>query len=168
MKAILTFFAIAVIALWLADCSTANKSKATPPPPPPTATVPAPATPDPLAADRAKYLDRVRQAIAGKEKMQADSVFQNVKVFNKLPAERLLGIMDRWGETLGVSCDHCHVPGEWASEVKPAKEITRQMMGLVERVNKDIQSIEAIKSERAGVSCYTCHRGDVKPARRPK
>jgi len=169
MKAIFTFFFLAAAALWLADCSTANKStQAPPPPPPPVAAPTAPPAPDPLVADRTKYLERVRQAIAGKGQMQSDSVFQNIKVFNKMPAERFLGLMDRWSETLGVSCDHCHVPGEWASEVKAPKEIARQMVALTERVNKDIQSIQAIKSEHAGVSCYTCHRGAAKPARRPR
>ena len=161
MKALLTFLSITIALCWLANCKTADKTVLS--------TAPAPAaTPDPVAADRTRYLDRLRKELAGKEKMQADSVFQNLKKLNKVPVGRLLNIMDRWGETLGVSCEHCHVPNEWASEVKQPKEITRQMMSLVERVNQDIQSIEAIKSERAGVSCYTCHHGEAKPARRPK
>ena len=168
MKAIFTSLFLFGLLFWLADCKTSNKP-ATPAPAPAVAS-PAPPAPPPnaLAADRAKYLEKVRQSIAGKEKMQADSVFQNLKKLNKMPAERLLGVMDRWGETLGVSCDHCHVPNEWASETKAPKEIARQMMALIDRVNTDIQSIGAIKSERPGVSCYTCHRGEAKPARRPK
>lgn len=168
MKAAFTSLFLFSLLFWLANCKTSQKPAATPPTPPPVAApAPAPAT-DLLAADRAKYLEKVRKSIAGKEKMQADSVFENLKKLNKMPAERVLGIMDRWGETLGVSCDHCHVPNEWASESKAPKEITRQMMALIERVNTDIQSIQAIKSERPGVSCYTCHRGEAKPARRPK
>lgn len=163
MKAIFTSLALLTLLLWLADCKTTNAPATLP-----AATTSTAPPPDPLAADRTKYLDAVRKSIAGKEKMRADSVFQNLKSLSKMPAERVLGMMERWSQTLGVSCDHCHVTNEWASEVKPPKEIARQMMKLTERVNKDIKSIEAIKSEDAGVSCYTCHRGDVKPARRPK
>lgn len=156
MKVILTFLAIAVSALWLADC-TASKSSAA-----------STASSDPMAANRAKYLEQVRREIAGKENLPADSVFTNIKVFKKMPADRLMGIMDRWGETLGVSCDHCHVLYEWASEAKAPKEITRQMVALTNRINNDIGSIKALKNDDAGISCYTCHRGDVTPARRPK
>ena len=153
MKLSLFFLSIILLALWLADC-TAPKS--------------ATAGSDPFAADRAKYMDRVKKDIAGQENVSADSVFLNVKVFKNLPAERFLGIMDRWGQALGVSCDHCHVNNEWASEVKAPKEISRQMVGLTNRLNTDLKSIQAIKSDDPSVSCYTCHRGDITPARRAK
>ncbi len=157
MKTTTIFFGIVLLGLWLADCSTANK--------PATA---ANAQPDPLAADRAKYADRVRAEIAGKENMAADSVFQNISRLKNVSAARLLAVMDTWGKVLGVSCDHCHVNNEWASEVKPEKEITRQMMDLVNNLNKDLKNMDALKSYQPSVSCYTCHRGDTRPATRPK
>lgn len=157
MKTTVIFLSIVFLGLWLADCSTANKSTAT-----------AVVQPDPLAADRAKYTDRVRAEIAGKENMAADSVFENIARLKNVSAARLLVVMDTWGKVLGVSCDHCHVNNEWASEVKPEKEITRQMMDLVNNLNKDLKNMDALKSYQPSVSCYTCHRGDTRPATRPK
>ena len=154
MKAGLTFFSLAALALWLAYCTTSKPTTA--------------ASSDPDAPERAKYIERVKRDIAGQENLPADSVFLNVTVLKKIPAERLLTIMDHWGQALGVSCDHCHVNNEWASEVKPPKEIARQMIALTTGINKDIASIKAIKSDDPGVSCYTCHRGDVTPRRNPK
>ena len=158
MKTSFVFVLLAALGLWLADCapkptgSTGNASPAA----------------DRLAAERAKSLERAKRDIAGKEKAPSDSVYLHVTVLKKIPAGQLLEIMDHWGAALGVGCDHCHVDKEWASEVKAPKEIARQMIALTTRVNKDIQSIQAIKSEEPGVSCYTCHHGDVTPRRRPK
>lgn len=132
-------------------------------------TVALPATlPDSLAADRAKYVARVSQMIKGREQVAVDSVFQNLKVLGGFPAENLVFAMEKWSEALGVSCDHCHVLNEWHSDTKPEKEIARQMVNLGERINTDLQKISGIKSERPGVNCFTCHRGELKPARRKK
>ena len=153
MKALLTFCAVVLLALWLADC-TAPKSAANA------------AASDPDAPGRAKIIENLKRDIAGKENWPADSLYENVKVLKTLSAERFLGFMDRWGQALGVGCDHCHVKNEWASEVKPEKAVTRQMIELTTRINKDLKSIGGI--EEASVSCYTCHRGEVTPRRQAK
>ena len=153
MKALLTFCTVVLLALWLADC-TAPKSAANA------------AASDPEAPERTKIIESLKRDIAGKENWPADSLYENVKVLKTLSAERFLGVMDRWGQALGVGCDHCHVKNEWASEVKPEKAVTRQMIELTTRINKDLKSIGGI--EEASVSCYTCHRGEVTPRRQPK
>ena len=153
MKALLTFCAVVLLALWLADCS-APKSAGS-------------AAADPDAPGRAKILESLKRDIAGKENWPADSVYQNVKSLKKVSAERFLSIMDRWGQALGVGCDHCHVKNEWASEVKTEKAVTRQMIELTTRINRDLKSIGGIGSEDPSVSCYTCHRGNVTPRRNP-
>lgn len=158
MKTLLTFFSIALLGLWLANCTSTQKPAAST----------TPASADPLAADRARYLGQLRTQIAGRENTAADSVFQNIQRLNGVTAGRLLAIMDIWGSVLGVSCDHCHVSYEWASEVKPEKEITRQMMQLTNQLNEDLNKIEALKGSQPSVSCYTCHRGSKHPATRPK
>ncbi|MCK6692029.1 MAG: c-type cytochrome [Thermoanaerobaculia bacterium] len=154
MKALLTFCAVVLLSLWLADC-TAPKSAANT------------AASDPDAPARAKTLESLKREIAGKENWPADSVYQNVKTLKKVNAERFLGLMDRWGQALGVGCDHCHVKNEWASEVKKEKEITRQMIELNARINRDLKSIGGIGSEDPSVSCFTCHRGNTTPRRNP-
>ena len=46
---------------------------------------------------------------------------------------------------LGVNCDHCHVPGRWESDEKPAKNTARLMMELFDEMpqyfEKDHQPI---------------------------
>lgn len=140
-------------ALWLADC-----------------TAPKPATgataSDPDAPARAKILEEIKRDIAGKENWPADSLYENVKVLKKVSAGRFLEVMDRWGQALGVGCDHCHVKNEWASEVKPEKAVTRQMIELTTRINNDLKRISGL--EDPSVSCYSCHRGEVSPRRQAK
>lgn len=154
MKALLTFCAVVLLALWLADC-TAPKSAANA------------ATPDPDAPARTKTLENLKREIAGKESWPADSVYRNVKSLKNVSAERFLTVMDRWGQALGVGCDHCHVKNEWASEVKPEKEVTRQMVELTTRINRDLKKIGGIGSGDPSVSCFTCHRGNTTPRRNP-
>ena len=158
MKPVLTSLAIAVAIIWLANCKT--------PPPSPTGTSQPVGKADPLAADRAKYAASVRKMIAGREQVAVDSVFQNLKVLGGFPAENLVFAMEKWSEALGVGCDHCHVPNEWHQDVKPEKEIARQMVTLGETVNTELRKIKGLKSERPGVNCFTCHRGELKPAKR--
>jgi hypothetical protein len=156
MKSILTFLGFAALVFWLADCTTAKKA----------AGANAGSGPDPVAADRAVQLEKARQAIAGKTGQSGDAVYQNLKLLNKQTAGRVLEIMDIWGAALGVSCDHCHVSNEWASEVKKEKEITRQMVAFTTEVNRQLEQMAALGGEVTGVSCYTCHRGEARPARK--
>ncbi|MBK8192183.1 MAG: c-type cytochrome [Lewinellaceae bacterium] len=158
MKTIFTFLGIALLALWLADCTSAQKS----------ATVKTAPAEDPIAADRAKFIRQLRVKIAGQENTPADSVFQNIQRLNGVTAGRLLNIMDIWGSVLGVSCDHCHATYAWASEIKPEKEIARQMMDLTIQLNENLKKIEALEGTQPSVSCYTCHRGSTRPETKPK
>jgi Photosynthetic reaction centre cytochrome C subunit len=156
IKYLVSVIGIAVVAL--ANCKTAIKPVA------PAITNPV----DSLARARAKDAETVRKRIAGRENAVVDSVFQNLKVLGGFPAENLVFAMERWSEALGVGCDHCHVPNEWHQDVKPEKEIARQMVEFGERVNADLRKIKGLKSEKPLVNCYSCHRGEQKPARKPK
>src|SRR5215210_7893919 len=84
---------------------------------------------------------RVLREIAGKENMPAESVFKNIKIFQGVPAGRVVHIMNRgFGRSLGVSCGFCHVPGEWASDQKEEKNTARLMFAMVQTINKDYLS----------------------------
>src|SRR5215212_4624070 len=75
----------------------------------------------------------VLRQIAGKENMPAESVFKNIKIFQGVPAGRVVNIMNRgFGRSLGVSCGFCHVPGEWASDQKEEKNTARLMFAMVQ------------------------------------
>jgi len=136
-------------------CSTAQDTPAAAPPPKP-------------AFDQAAALETLRTAIKGREEEKSSAVFKNVQILGDVPAGRLLKIMENgWAASLGVSCDHCHLPGRWEVDDVPGKEIARDMAKMTRTINNDLlASIEGLKSnpEKPVVNCTTCHRGQVKPA----
>jgi hypothetical protein len=69
--------------------------------------------------------------------------------------------MDLWSASLGVGCDHCHVPDRWADETKPTFDFARRMSRMVDGLNT------GVLKELGGVTCWTCHRGQPRPARLP-
>jgi hypothetical protein len=119
-----------------------------------------------IVAEREKYVQEVLAAIKGREKEPAEAVFKNIQRFKGVPAGRLPMIMNMgFGRSLGVSCTHCHVPGEWEKEDKPQKQIAREMSALSEKINKELlPAIKNLDSKQPLVNCTTCHRGEVKPA----
>jgi hypothetical protein len=122
--------------------------------------------PDSVTASRERFARAVLASIAGRENLPADSVFRNIEVLKGVPAGRLVRMMSMgFGRSLGVSCDHCHDTDEWESDEKRPKEITRQMLTMVETINRELlPKIENLKSDQPTVNCTTCHRGATKPA----
>lgn len=69
--------------------------------------------------------------------------------------------MSAWSKALGVECSHCHVEGAWSAESKPAFDFARRMRNMVQAINEGpLKGIEPI-------TCWTCHRGQPRPARLP-
>ena len=163
--------------LVIAACSSARSSES-PSPAPSSAPVAAPgATPasqspsaspvkDSLTLERERYVAEVRQQIAGKETLPASQVFKNIKMLTDVPAGRLLAVMNvGYGKSLGVSCTHCHVAGQWDSDEKTQKQTARDMSAMAGRINNELlKNIPNLKGPNAVVNCTTCHRGQVKPA----
>ena len=116
--------------------------------------------------DQAQALADLRKAIAGREDKPAGEVFKNIKMFNAMPAGRLLRIMELgYAKSLGVDCTHCHVPGQWEKEDNPTKQIARDMAAMVANINPEqLKKIKNLKSAEPVVNCTTCHRGQTKPA----
>jgi hypothetical protein len=159
--------------LLVTGCSSARKTEAISPSSAPTQTATSAPSPDPsppaardsVTLERERYVAEVRQEIAGKESLPASQVFKNIKMLNDVPAARLLGIMNiGYGKSLGVSCTHCHTPGEWDREDKTQKQTARDMSTMVATINNDLlKNIPNLKGPNAIVNCTTCHRGQVKP-----
>jgi len=125
----------------------------------------APATAGDPAAEAERMANEVRASIAGKEQLPAKDVFKNVMIFPDMPVDRFLRIMENgWSRALGVDCTHCHVPGNWASDEKRAKNVARGMTKLVATIRTQLKAIEALGDENPNVNCTTCHRGQVKPS----
>jgi hypothetical protein len=116
--------------------------------------------------NQAQTLAALRMQLAGKEKLPAEQVFKNIQTFKGLPAENLLRVMEfGYSRSLGVTCTHCHVAGQWEKEEKPTKQITREMAALVSTINSEhLKKIKNLKSANPIINCTTCHRGQIKPA----
>lgn len=94
---------------------------------------------------------------AGQAGKLAEEVYKNVQVMKGIPAERLPVIMGSFTRWLGVDCVHCHVAGDFVSDAKPAKQTARKMWNMVVAINRDTFG------GSGPVTCWTCHRGSVKP-----
>lgn len=164
-------YVVTVIGCLAAACS-GTTSSATPPSAGPT---PAPAQTqtqtsvaaapiDSFAQLRARAVAGMLQRIAGKENAPAESVFQNIKVLKGVPAGRFLAVMNEsFGHGLGVSCGFCHVPGQWASDQKPNKDVAREMLAMVTRINTDLKAVRNLPDSSPMIGCITCHGGRQKP-----
>lgn len=90
----------------------------------------------------------------------------NVKVLTGLYAQQFQEEMNLIVQGLGVTCNTCHVRGNFASEEKPEKLKARQMLEMTKALNKqyfaDYKPKEG-ESVLGRVTCYTCHKGEATP-----
>lgn len=103
---------------------------------------------------------------------QIPEKFTNLQVLPKdITRQNLVPIMRSFAMNLGVRCEHCHL-GEgndlskfdFASDVRPAKAVARRMLRMVDQINTTLASVGEPPAPGAPkVTCYTCHRGEVKP-----
>ena len=122
---------------------------------------------------------------------------KNLKVLPKeMTRQEVTRVMRTFTAGLGVRCQHCHV-GEgndlskfdFASDAKPTKEIARKMLLMVKDVNdKHLAGVvvppppaapdaaapatppatpPAAAPAGPKVTCFTCHRGALKPLTAP-
>lgn len=96
----------------------------------------------------------------------------NVQVFPKTtPVMEVVGAMRNFAGGLGVRCQYCHVGEEgmplerfdFPSDEKRTKLVARQMMRMVQEINRRLDTIPGRTSPGLEVSCVTCHRGVNKP-----
>lgn len=90
----------------------------------------------------------------------------NVKVLTGLYAQQFQEEMNLMVQGLGVTCNTCHVRGNFSSEDKPEKLKARQMLEMTKALNEkyfsDYQPKEG-ESVLGRVTCYTCHKGEQTP-----
>ena len=70
--------------------------------------------------------------------------------------------MQAWARALGVTCAHCHVVDAWTDSSKPPFAFAQRMMRMVGGLNA------GPLKEIGGITCWTCHRGQTRPARLPR
>jgi photosynthetic reaction center cytochrome c subunit len=95
-----------------------------------------------------------------KPEQTAEQVYKNIQVLKGMPASQLDAVMAFFTGSLGVRCNHCHIPGQFEKDEKPTKQTARRMIQMVFDLNKG--SLSGIGSG-GGVSCFTCHRGQTRP-----
>lgn len=105
------------------------------------------------------------KALGPNAKKPAGEVFRNVTLLKDVPADRFLRIMDvGYSQSLGVSCDYCHVEDRWEADEKRPKRAAREMIVMTRGINESLGKMQDIDTQDASVNCTTCHRGYVKPA----
>jgi hypothetical protein len=99
----------------------------------------------------------------------------NVKVIPKnTPPIQVVGMMRNFAGALGVRCQFCHVGQEgmplaqfdFAKDEKRTKLVARQMMRMVEEINRRIDTLPHSHDQSHDslrVTCNTCHRGVSRP-----
>jgi hypothetical protein len=96
----------------------------------------------------------------------------NVKVFSKTtPVTDVVGAMRNMAVGLGVRCQFCHIGEEgqplarfdFASDEKRTKLVAREMMRMVQEVNRRLDSLPGRTGAGLQVACVTCHRGLSRP-----
>ncbi len=92
----------------------------------------------------------------------ATETYKNVQVLTDVSAAefmRLQTAITQWVSPK-EGCAFCHAGADYASDAKPQKAAARIMMRMTRHINADWASHVA----PAGVTCYTCHRGQPVPA----
>src|SRR5216684_3553634 len=92
----------------------------------------------------------------------SEDVFKNVQILKGIPVDEFMDTMGMFAASLSFNCVDCHTlqsVGSWDkfADDTPLKRTTRKMMLMVNAINKD--NFSGVRS----VTCYTCHRSDLRP-----
>lgn len=107
--------------------------------------------------------------VAGK--FPPDSLINTEVIPRGTPVIEVIGIMRNFSGDLGVRCQFCHVGEEgkplatfdFASNDKRSKVVARQMMRLVQEINRRLDTLPERPDTALEVTCRTCHRGVSRP-----
>lgn len=131
-------------------------------------TIPAPPLPDSGAASNAPATAAASSADAAQlpsldplpgssREERAEQKYKNIQLLKGLPSDRLMSVMFAFKASLGVDCTHCHIKDQFEKDDKPPKQVARKMITLVRDTNEKLGGA-------ARVTCFTCHRGQTRPA----
>src|SRR5207249_6696828 len=108
--------------------------------------------------------DRLANGQAGQQPrpQMSEDVFKNVEVLKGIPVDEFMDTMGMFAASLSLNCIDCHTPnsvGSWENfaDETPLKRTARRMMLMVNTINRD--NFSGVRN----VTCYTCHRGDLRP-----
>ena len=92
---------------------------------------------------------------------KAEEQYKNIQVLKGIPADQLVPAMQFITASLGVECQFCHEEGAFEKDDKKPKQTARKMIAMMFAINKD--NFEGHRE----VTCYSCHRGHMKPVGTP-
>ncbi len=128
---------------------------------------------------RGRYLAALALVVAplalaaqGSGRFPPDSLVNTHVIPHNTPVPQLLGTMRNFTGDLGVRCTFCHVGEEgqplsafdFASDKKRTKLVARQMMLMVQEINRRLDTIPRQGTPALQASCATCHHGVSRPA----
>jgi photosynthetic reaction center cytochrome c subunit len=91
----------------------------------------------------------------------ASAVYQNVQVLGDVDANEFLRIMNAITAWVAPEqgCTYCHAEDGFVSDTVYTKVVARRMLQMTKHLNQDWKD----HTKAAGVTCYTCHRGQPVP-----
>lgn len=81
------------------------------------------------------------------------------KIYKNMTEAQIKPHMEKMSKEIGVKCVFCHNVKDYTSEEKPMKDFVRHKIQMVEWLNAKYRP----KDAKWEYSCYSCHRGQVKP-----
>jgi hypothetical protein len=104
-------------------------------------------------------------------KFPPDSLINTKVIPHSTPMPQVVAMMRSFSGALGVRCQFCHVGQEgqplsqfdFASDQKSEKLVARQMMLMVQEVNRRLDTIPDGRTPTLQANCATCHRGLTRP-----
>jgi photosynthetic reaction center cytochrome c subunit len=105
------------------------------------------------------------QAGQAGQRQMSEQAFKNIQVLKGIPVDEFMGTMGLFSAALSVCCGDCHT-GAGTSNPKwdddpPRKRTARNMIQMVTTLNR------TNFGGRPVVTCWTCHRGQQRPAATP-
>ena len=85
--------------------------------------------------------------------------YRNIKVLRDLPATELISTMQSYNKELSVNCDFCHVANAFEKDDNPNKEMSRDMIRIVQDLNAPSSVTHRPRPFKSKATCYLCHHG---------
>jgi photosynthetic reaction center cytochrome c subunit len=114
-------------------------------------------TPAAAQAEESTELPSLDPLASSSKEERAEQKYKNIQLLKGIPSERLTKIMFAFKASLGVDCTYCHIKDQFEKDDKPQKQTARKMIQLVRDTNAKLGSMTR-------VTCFTCHRGQTRPA----